>query len=431
MTTPTTQAQTTDEGLLRVIGPVGLAASVVNVVIGAGVFALPAVLAGVMGATAPLAFVVAGAVVGLVTICMARAGARVPRSGGPSAAAAAAYGPFAGFLTGVVFWLSNVLATAGVSAALADAAGALIPTLAQPAVRLVFLVLLYTLLAWVNIRGARPGTGFAIAAASIKFGALLVFVLMGTLLINGDHLAWPGWPSGGSVGRGAIVAIFALAGMEIALGASGEVRDPERTIPRALIGAMATIAVLYVVVQVVAQGVLGPALAQSRVPLADALAQGGRFGGTFILIASVVSMTGRVEGDLLGSPRQIFAFARAGFLPRTFAAIHSRTHVPHWAIVAHAVVALALALSGSFAALAITSSVALIVLYIIACASAWALDRRAGVATLATTVVPALGILSLLWMLTSATLKEIVAVVGVLALAGAVYALRIPGAKVN
>jgi amino acid transporter len=288
----------------------------------------------------------------------------------------------------------------------------------------VFLVLLYAALAWVNLRGARQGTGFATAAAAIKFGALLVFVVMGALLMHGDNLAWPGWPSGERLGRGAIVAIFALAGMEVALGASGEVRDPARTIPRALIGAMAVIAVLYVVVQLVAQGVLGPALAQSRVPLADALAQGGRFGATFILLASLVSMTGRVEGDLLGSPRQLFAFGRAGLLPRAFAAVHPATRVPHVAIVAHSVVALALALTGSFAALALTSSVALIALYVMCCASAWMLDRRAGQAGVAATAVPLLGVLSLGWMITSATLKEVAAVAGVLIVAGVLYGLR-------
>jgi amino acid transporter len=221
------------------------------------------------------------------------------------------------------------------------------------------------------------------------------------------------------IGRGAIIAIFALAGMEVALGASGEVRDPARTIPRALFSAMAAIAVLYVAVQVVAQGVLGPALPASRVPLADALAQAGRLGGTFILLASLVSMTGRVEGDLLGSPRQLFAFARAGVLPRALAAVHPVTRVPHVAVIAHAAIACALALTGTFAALAILSSVVLILFYGLCCAASWKLDRRARGG-----LIPGLAIVSLAWMLTSATLGEFAAVAGVLVVATLYYLLR-------
>src|SRR5262249_25620893 len=151
-----------------------------------------------------------------------------------------------------------------------------------------------------------------------------------------------------SVGRGVILAIFALSGMEIALGTSGEVRAPARTIPHALAIAIPAIAIVYLAIQIVAQGILGPDLAASKAPLADALARGGERGRRFIVAAGIASMTGWLASDLLGSSRVLFAFGRAGTLPRALGAVHPKTRVPHVAVSVHAIIACALALSGTF-----------------------------------------------------------------------------------
>jgi amino acid transporter len=206
--------------------------------------------------------------------------------------------------------------------------------------------------------------------------------------------------------------------MEIALGASGEVRDPARTIPRALVLAMTLIVLLYVAIQLVAQGILGAELATSRAPLAEALGRGAPAGRTFILVVGALSMLGWMAGDLLGSSRQFFAFGRDGFLPGSLGAVHPVSRVPHVAIACYAAVSCALAITGSFTGLAILASVAVILLYLTCCAAAWWLSRESQpVAWL----VPSLASLGLLWVLSSATMKELLAVGGVLAGAGLIY----------
>jgi basic amino acid/polyamine antiporter, APA family len=407
-----------DEGLLRVIGPLGLAGSIINVVIGGGIFALPAALAATLGAASPLAFLLGAAVMGLVTLSLARAGSRVARSGGVYAYAEEAFGPFPGFLTGVLFMIAGVLSNAGVAAAFVDSLSLLVPDLGRPLGRGTALVLLYAALSWVNLRGVATGTRVVTGLAILKFGALMLFVVLGLRLVRAENLAWQVTPSADALARSAILGIFAFAGMEIALGASGEVRDPARTIPRALVMAMTLITLLYVAIQLVAQGVLGADLAGSRAPLAEALGRGMPAGRSFILVLGVVSMLGWMAGDVLGSSRQFFAFGRKGFLPRRLGAVHPVTRVPHVAIICYAAISCLLAITGTFAGLAVLASVAVMLLYLSCCAAAWWLTR--GTEPLAW-LIPSLAAIGLLWVLSSATGREFLAVGGALGAAALVY----------
>jgi amino acid transporter len=422
-------SQRADEGLLRVIGPFALAASIVNVVVGAGIFALPGALAAEVGAAAPLALLLSAACIGLVTVCMALAGRQVARSGGMYAYAEVAFGPFVGFLTGVVCWLSNVFASAGVASAVTDTLVTISPVFSSPWLKGAVLVALYGAFTIVNLRGVRAGSRTASAAAAIKFTALLVFLVVGVTLVRPENLVWSQAPSAAALGRSALLAVFGLSGMEVALGVSGEVRNPRRTIPLALAVGMTVIVFLYVAVQVVAQGALGPQLAQSAAPLAEALTRRGLSGGLLISIVALISMCGWITGDLLGSPRILFAFARDGLLPSPFAKVHPRFHVPHVSIIAHAIVACSLALTGTFRVFAILASISSVVLYIACCAAAWRLShteaRAAGRSTgFVGTAVPVLAVVGQFWMLSYSSSGEILAIAGVIAVAAAVYLAR-------
>src|SRR5438874_2314604 len=115
--------------LRRAIGTLGLATAIVNVTLGAGIFRLPAVVAQSLGSAAPLAYVVCAAAMGLIVVCFAEAGRRVDTTGGPYAYVEAAFGPFAGFLAGVVFWIVSTLAFAAVSVVFTVNAQQLLPRL--------------------------------------------------------------------------------------------------------------------------------------------------------------------------------------------------------------------------------------------------------------------------------------------------------------
>jgi basic amino acid/polyamine antiporter, APA family len=149
-----------------------------------------------------------------------------------------------------------------------------------------------------------------------------------------------------------------------------------RTIPLALAIAMLSTTILYVTVQVIAQGILGSSLAHSTVPLADAMGQIHPALRALMLAGAALSMFGLVSGDILGNPRQLFAFARDGLVPRVLGRLHPRSHVPHIAILSYATLAIALALTGTFAELAVLAALATAALYIAGCAAAWVLARR-------------------------------------------------------
>jgi amino acid transporter len=129
-------------------------------------------------------------------------------------------------------------------------------------------------------------------------------------------------------------------------------------------------------VQVIAQGILGPSLGSSAVPLADAMARIGPALRLMMLAGAAISMFGWLTTDLLGSPRILFAFARDGLLPRALGRLNESGHAPYIAIICYGAIAAALALSGSFAQLAVPASLLLSAIYFAACASAWQLVRR-------------------------------------------------------
>src|SRR5437867_8162956 len=144
--------------LVRAVGTLGLAASIVNVTIGGGIFRLPALVAASLHAAAPVSFLVCAAAMGLVVVCFAEAGKRVDLTGGPYAYVEVAFGSFAGFLAGVLVWLLGTLAVAAVATILADSVGALVPALEGGSRRAAFLILTFGLLSGVNILGVKQGT---------------------------------------------------------------------------------------------------------------------------------------------------------------------------------------------------------------------------------------------------------------------------------
>jgi len=173
-----------------------------------------------------------------------------------------------------------------------------------------------------------------------------------------------------------VFLIFVYAGIESAMVPSGEVREPARTVPRAVVLALIVVTIVYILVQVVAQGVLGPSLAGRSAPLADvAEAVMGPVGGAMLGIAVVLSTFGYLCGMILAIPRALFAFARDGVLPFGLASVHERYHTPWVAIIVQAALSLTLALSSGFEPLVILANVSVLFVYLGCAAAAWQLRR--------------------------------------------------------
>jgi len=226
--------------------------------------------------------------------------------------------------------------------------------------------------------------------------------------------------------------IFAFVGLEIALVPSGEVRDPTRTVPRALFSALAITTTLYLLIQTVAQGLLGPSIATyAAAPLAETASRVLGAGGRLLVLAgAAISMFGYASGDMLGSPRALFAFARDGVLPAAIARIHPRFHTPSIAIIVYACLVAGVAASSSFTQLAILANVAALTLYLMCVSASFELQRRDvrsdGVpfALPAGPLVPLLAAAVILWMLSHATRREFVVEGVVLTVAALFYLVR-------
>ena len=366
-----------DTQLVRALGVRQLAASIFNYVVGAGVFVLPAFAAQRLGAAAVLAYLPCVLVIVLAVLCFAAAGSRVARSGGPYAYVHAAFGPYLAFVIGVLNLLSAVVATGLVAGLFASSVMAL-TGVSNAGVRLALITGALAVATVLNVRGVRTGARLTEVMSLAKLVPLLGFVAIGAFAVRREFLTWSDTPPASSVFGTAGLIILAFIGIESAVMPSGEVRDPARTVPRAAVLAMTAVVLLYLSVQLVAQGLLGPSIVnEPAAPLAAAA--GATFGPAarvVMLIGAAVSMFGNLSGSVLAAPRGVFALGRDGIGPRALGSVHPRWHTPHVAIVVYVLVALALGVSGSIESLAILTNLASLLVYVGVALAAWALQSR-------------------------------------------------------
>jgi APA family basic amino acid/polyamine antiporter len=395
-----------ETGLIRALGIPALTANVVNSTIGAGIFVLPALVAKGLGAAAPLAFVACALAMILFVTCFAVAGSRVSLTGGLYAYVEVAFGRYVGFLAGVLYGITAISAVAGVGNVLVNSIAGLVPLVGNPIIRVVVMLLVYGLLVLINVRGVRAGASAVSAVTLAKLLPLLLFICAGIFFIRPENIGWPSWPGSKALGDSVLLLIFAFVGIEVALIPSGEVKNPARTVPRAVYLALAVTTVLYIMIQLVAEGTLGSQLASyPDAPLAEAAAKFlGSIGRAILIAGATISAFGFVASDILSSPRMLFAVGRDGVLPPWFTHVHPRYHSPDVAIITYAVIAFALSVSSSFEALAVLSNVAVLLMYLLCCAGVWVLIRR-DVRTDGSPfifpgakIVPALAIIAILWL---------------------------------
>lgn len=403
--------------LPRVIGVAGVAFTAFNCVVGVGIFVLPSLVAGVLGPAAILAYGVCLVLIGLVALCMAEAGSRVPNAGGLYAYAHAAFGPVIGGVAGMLLLFANAI---GSAAALArffiDTLATFWPAAGTPLLGALALVGIYSTLALVNVLGARDGSKLSVAIGIMKLTPLVALVAVGLFAIQPQNLAWPHVPPVAKIGEASLILVLAFIGIESGLSVSGETRNPSRTIPRAIALALGMIALLYIGLQTVTQGVLGDALGASTQPLADTAGKlVGPWGYRVIAVLTLASAGGYLVADMLSSPRVGYALAHDGQLPRFLAYVQPRFRTPAVAIVLYATLVVVLANSGSFRQIATLSVAGTLVLYLITCLSVLRLRvRKVGDAAQPFVVpggriVPIAATVIILWLLSTLALRELIA----------------------
>jgi amino acid transporter len=427
-------AEKTDAQLVRGIGLPGLTANIVNTTIGASIFVLPATIAKMLGASAPLAFVVCAIAQAIFVTCFAIAGSRVSLTGGLYAYVEVAFGRYVGFLAGLMNCTTAILSVSAVMNVLVDALGGVAPPLATPIGHVVLMLIVFVLLAAINVRSVRAGAGVVTAITMIKVLPLLIFLAAGISYLKPGAVSFVPASGNQSLGNAVLLLMFAFFGIESSLTPSGEIRNPARTVPRAIYLALGLTTVIYILLQLVAQGALGARLGEDAVakaPLAEAASVFiGDTGRLLLLIGATVSSFGYVTSDVLNTPRTLFAFGRDGILPKWFAHVHERFRSPDVAILVYAGLSFALSLTSTFEGLAVMANVAALLLYIMCCGAAWQLMRR-NVRTdgepfsfPGAQVLPFVAIGIIGWILTHATMREFAILAAVLVVGSGLYFLR-------
>ena len=412
--------------LRRELGKWDLTAIGVNQVIGSAVFILPSQVAAQLGNWSPIAFLVVGLASLLVALCFAEVGSRFEGTGGPYLYTRAAFGRFVAFEVGWMQWFTRVTGQASVVNAIALALGFYWPAMTDGFGRVSMITGVTLALGWVNLRGIRQSALVINLLTTAKLVPLTLFIVVGIWFMDTSRFTPLGTVSLTEATTGALLLVFAFGGYDVIGVPAGEAANPRHHVPFAFVTTIVAVTALMTLAQLVAVGTL-PSLPTSTTPLADAslLFMGGA-GALLVSAGSVVAMTGNNVGQVLTGSRMLFALAENHELPPFFGTIHRRYRTPSNAIVFTTVVALGLALSGSFTVLAVASAIARLVTYIGACAATIRLRHPSFQATVKSAtfvipmgrLVPLLAIVVSLLMLAGATRQQLLGG-GVALIAGA------------
>jgi amino acid transporter len=387
---------------VRVITGWDLAGLSLNAIIGAGIFGLPSSVARLMGVSSPIAFILCAIIVSLLVLSFAEVASRFNESGGPYIYARRTLGPFVGFEVGWSAWLSRVSSFAANSNVLVAYLGFFLPVVTSGAWRTLALAGVALSLAIVNVRGVRSGAHLSDALAILKVLGLALFSVMGLFFVDWNRFSAFSLTPSESWGAAIMIVIYAFTGFESAVMPAAEARNPQRDIPRALIGSLAVCTVIYLAVQVVAVGTVAN-LSESERPLADS-AQNfmGPAAGGLVSLLAVASVIGNLGGSMLGSPRLTYAFAENGDVPTIFAKLHPTSRTPVVSIAVFAIISAILAISGTFVWLATISVMARLVTYGVTCLAVPMLRKRSDSAPMFRLplgpAVPVLGIALIVWL---------------------------------
>ena len=323
----------TEKKLVRGIGRWDLVAIVINTVIGAGIFGLPSKVAALIGSYSLIAFIVCSIIIAFVVLCFAEVSSRFRKTGGAYMYTKEAYGSLVGFEVGWLFWITRFTAFAANCNLLVSYLGYFHEPLATGALRIFIIALVVFGLMFVNLVGVKESVQTTNVLTIAKLTPLFLFVVVGMFFINPGNFDFSVSPEMDVFANAILVLIYAFVGFESAVIPAGEMKNPEKNAPFALMTAIGVIVAFYILIQLVSIGTL-PELATSDRPLADAAETFvGTYGATFIVIGALVSILGNLNVGLLATTRLLYAMAEQKDVPQFLAQVSDRFKTPHFAIV--------------------------------------------------------------------------------------------------
>ena len=352
--------------LLRDLGVSHAGAVVVGTIIGSGIFLVPAEMMQAVGSSALvyLAWLVGGLLSFFGAVTYAELGAMKPQAGGEYVYVRDAYGPLAGFLYG---WTWFVIAKPASIATITTGLVRILETF--PSLRFLSLDLLQSpfhltygqlvaiaatiVISSLNYIGIRKAGDFQLVFTLLKIAIILGIVAIGFSYRAGDWSHFTGTFAGAKGGiagfmAALVAALWAYDGWNDLNMVAGEIRDPERNIPIALIAGVAIVGALYMLMNAAVQYVM-TASAMAASPRASSDAIGlvlGPLGASIVAIGMAVSMLVTLNGTIMSGARVPFAVARDGYFFQSLAEVHPSFHTPSVAIVVQCILAIVLLLFG-------------------------------------------------------------------------------------
>ncbi|MEO7366167.1 MAG: APC family permease [Sphingomicrobium sp.] len=411
--------------LERRIGLSGAIALSFNGAVAASIFALPAALATDFGGFSPLMFPIVAFAALLIIVPFSWSASAFPDSGGP-AAYGAVFGRFAGFELGWVYYVARAAAYAANANVLTAYAARWIAGADQGVLRAAILIVVTAAFAAVNIAGVRKSIGLLGGLTVLKAVPLFIAAIAAIALT----FPWPAAepvPTLTEFETGLLIVLYAFVGFEQAVVPAGETRNPASVLPRAIFITIGVTTLLYFLVQLAFVSALPSGASDAKAPLIDLGAWlAGSFGAAALTLTALASLAGSLHGMMTSTPRVSHALASRHDLPAWFGRVHPRFETPANSILFFAVVAAALAISGSFVWLAVVSTLARMIVYAVTIA---ALPRAPGNHRLRPWhwLVGAVGILVCAWAASQADSKAWLTLAALSAVGLLLYAIARSG----
>ncbi len=411
-----------DALLRREIGKFGIATIAMNGVIGSGIFALPAVAIMKAGYFSPWIFVLCGILILSVALTLARVASFFDTTGGPIVYTTHAFGPYIGFQTGLLIYISRVAAIAASANLIVSHAATVWSPLESGIVRVAAMAAFVSLATLLNATGVRAGMVAVYTLSVLKLAPLFLLILVGFPSVEWRLVAGAEILKPEPLGQTMLILMYAFIGFEFSLITAGETQNARTQIPKVLVRTVVAIAVCYALIQLVAVSV-GPDLGASKTPLIEiARRLMGSWGALALGIGVVFSMSGSTLTSLLTAPRVTFALSRDGSLPAWFGKINEKNGAPVNSILFCGLLSIGMAVSQGFVWLIILSTFIRLLTYVLCIASLPIIERTiptqpkqfklpGGLA------IPIVGFVLTLWLISQSTVDNIL-ITGLLIAAG-------------
>ena len=318
---------------------------VVGAIIGADIYIAASFGSGLLGPASLIAWVVAGIFATIIALTFARCSGVVKQVGGPYAYAKKAFGHFSGFLTGWTLWLAELAALCVFPVAFVTYFSFFVPLNFTGKIITIFAFI--TFLFVTNYFGIKKAARANDIMTMLKLGPLFILIVVGLVWILSNPSTalkniLPFVPLGfGSFGTAIVLIFWAYVGFELATIPSSEIKNPGKTVPKAIIIGMLIVSAFYLLTNlVIVSSASYMDIASQRAPLTyiSFLLMGG-IGSVIMAIGAMISVSGSDESGLIGSVRLAYAMAADGYFPKRLASLHKNHSTPHVSLALHSIIA--------------------------------------------------------------------------------------------